>query len=82
MLHNIFLPAHSLLTLSYLSLSQCAFLIWCMLPMENNGSMVVYHRIIKPFVKKHESTIDEAFKTGAQLAGEATSKGKFSLMFQ
>lgn len=46
-----------------------------MLPMENNGSIIIYHRIIKPFVKKHESSIDEAFKTGQQLAGEAMSKG-------
>ena len=49
--------------------------MWCMLPMENNGSVVVYRRLIKPFVKKHEKTIDSAFKTTQQLAGEVASKG-------
>ena len=43
--------------------------------MENNGSVVVYRRLIKPFVKKHEKTIDSAFKTTQQLAGEVASKG-------
>ena len=57
------------------SLSQCGFLVWCMLPMENNGSVVIYHRLIKPFVKKHETAIDSAFKTTQQLAGEVASKG-------
>jgi receptor expression-enhancing protein 5/6 len=55
-------------------LAKCAFLVWCMLPMENNGSVIIYHRFIKPFVKKHESTIDTAFKTGQQLAGDVASK--------
>jgi receptor expression-enhancing protein 5/6 len=55
-------------------LAKCGFLVWCMLPMENNGSVVIYHRLIKPFVKKHETAIDSAFKTTQQLAGEVASK--------
>ena len=43
--------------------------------MENNGSVVIYRRIIKPFVKKHETTIDSALKSGQKLAGEVASKG-------
>ena len=50
-----------------------------MLPMENNGSVIIYRRLIKPFVKKHEHTIEEAFKAGEQLAGEVASKGEHQL---
>ena len=46
-----------------------------MLPMTNNGSVIIYHRVIKPFVKKHEKKIDEALSAGSQLAGEVASKG-------
>ena len=60
---------------SSLLLSQCAFLIWCMLPMENNGSIIIYHRLIKPFVKKHEKTIEGALDAGAKLAKEAGQQG-------
>lgn len=38
--------------------------------------MVIYHRLIKPFVQKHEGTIDDALRTGTQLAGEVASKGE------
>ena len=47
-----------------------------MLPMKNNGSVLIYHRLIKPFVKKHERSFEEAIKVGEELAGEVASKGK------
>lgn len=37
------------------SLFQCIFFIWCMLPIENNGSVLVYHKIIRPYFLKHQS---------------------------
>ncbi len=47
-----------------------------MVPMANNGSMVVYNRLIKPFVKKHEKTFDAAIDTASQAAGQAAGGGE------
>jgi len=41
-------------------LGKCIFLIWCMSPGSYNGSKVLYNRVIRPFVLKHESRIDGA----------------------
>lgn len=38
---------------SFLIGLQCAFLIWCMLPTEQNGSYIIYNRIIRPYFLKH-----------------------------
>ena len=56
-------------------LLQCGFLIWCMFPVANNGSVVIYHRLIKPFVAKHEKEIEGALNLGARYAREAGKKG-------
>ena len=58
---------------------QCAFLVWCMLPMANSGSMVIYHRLIKPFVKKHEKTLDSAVGTVTEVAQDISSKGEVAM---
>lgn len=55
---------------------QCAFLIWCMLPMANNGSEVIYHRIIKPFVHKHEKDFDSAIDVAGGLVKDVAGKGE------
>ncbi len=47
-----------------------------MLPMASNGSTIIYTRIIKPFVAKHEKTIDDALSAGKQLAKEAGKEGE------
>lgn len=44
--------------------------------MANNGSILIYHRIIKPFVKKHESELDSAFDAAGGLVKDAAGKGK------
>jgi receptor expression-enhancing protein 5/6 len=41
-------------------LGKCIFLIWCMSPGSYNGWNVIYTRIIRPFVLRHESKIDGA----------------------
>ncbi len=46
-----------------------------MLPMANNGSEVIYHRVIKPFVKKHEKEFDSAFDAAGGLVKDAAGKG-------
>ena len=55
-------------------LAKCAFLIWCMVPVANNGSMFIYHRFIKRFVKEHEKDFEDAISAGTQLAREAGKK--------
>ena len=40
-------------------LLKCAFLIWCMLPMEKNGSYVIYHRVVRPYFLKHHKATDK-----------------------
>lgn len=51
-------------------LAKCAFLIWCMLPMKNNGAFLIYTKIIGPFVRKHEGKIDEVVSMTEALARE------------
>ena len=46
-----------------------------MLPMANNGSEIVYHKIIKPFVKEHEKDFDSAISSASKVAREAAKKG-------
>ncbi|XP_003382355.1 PREDICTED: receptor expression-enhancing protein 5-like [Amphimedon queenslandica] len=51
-------------------LGKCVFLIWCMMPMANNGSAVIYHNFIKPFIKRHEKTFEKAIDMTSKLAKE------------
>jgi receptor expression-enhancing protein 5/6 len=39
-------------------LIKCIFFVWCMAPIENNGSVVVYYKVIRPYFLKHESVVD------------------------
>lgn len=36
-------------------LLKCIFFVWCMAPIENNGSVVMYHKVIRPYFLKHQS---------------------------
>ena len=47
-----------------------------MLPMANNGSCLIYHRIIKPFVKKHEKEFDGALDAAGGAMKDAAGKGE------
>lgn len=44
-----------------------------MLPISNNGSVVVYNRIIRPYFLKHQNTADEAIDRIADKAKELVS---------
>lgn len=44
--------------------------------MANNGASVVYHSIIRPFIKKHEKTFEKAIDITSQLAKEGAKDGK------
>lgn len=39
-------------------LLKCLFLVWCMWPVENNGSVIVYNTLLRPFLLQNESRID------------------------
>ncbi len=47
-----------------------------MMPIANNGSMFIYQKIIRPFVVKHEKTLDAAFDSATQLAKDAGKSGR------
>lgn len=38
--------------------------MWLMVPGANGGSNVLYQRLIRPFVIKHQSTIDQHVQKG------------------
>ncbi|EDV53622.1 uncharacterized protein Dere_GG12216 [Drosophila erecta] len=39
-------------------LLKCAFLIWCMLPIKQNGSTIIYHKLVRPYFLKHSESFD------------------------
>lgn len=59
-------------------LLKCVFFIWCMVPIENNGSTVMYNRLIQPYFKKYEQSADnilgQATEKIKQVAGDVISK--------
>lgn len=38
---------------------QTAFLVWCFIPIYNNGSIIIYTKFIRPYFLKHERDIDQ-----------------------
>jgi len=42
----------------FYTLSKCLFLLWLMVPGKNGGTYLVYNRVLRPFVLKHQSEID------------------------
>lgn len=50
---------------------QCVFFIWLFAPLEDNGSVVIYNRILRPRFLKYENRVDNA------MSG-LVDKGKFS----
>lgn len=43
----------------FYTLSKCLFLLWLMVPGKNGGTYLIYNRVLKPFVLKHQSSIDK-----------------------
>uniref|UniRef100_A0A8D8WAL1 Receptor expression-enhancing protein n=2 Tax=Cacopsylla melanoneura TaxID=428564 RepID=A0A8D8WAL1_9HEMI len=55
-------PAEFILSIfPFYWLIKCIFFIWCFAPIENNGSVFIYNRIIRPRFLEHESFINSAF---------------------
>jgi len=55
-------------------LSKCLFMVWCMAPMEANGSAVIYSKVILPLFKRHQSDIDKALEKATGKAGDMIDK--------
>ncbi|XP_068146948.1 receptor expression-enhancing protein 5 isoform X2 [Drosophila tropicalis] len=49
-------------------LLKCAFLIWCMLPMEQNGSVIIYNKLVRPYFLKHHHSVDKIIDDGMKKA--------------
>ncbi|XP_075216095.1 receptor expression-enhancing protein 5-like isoform X2 [Lycorma delicatula] len=55
-------------------LVKCVFFVWCFVPLENNGSVIIYHKVIRPIFLQHEEGIDNALSNMAACATKAISK--------
>ncbi|XP_049785051.1 receptor expression-enhancing protein 6-like [Schistocerca cancellata] len=49
-------------------LLKCMFFIWCFVPLEANGSMVIYRNVIRPYFIKHHAQVDSAMSNIADSA--------------
>ncbi|EDW09345.1 receptor expression-enhancing protein 5 isoform X1 [Drosophila mojavensis] len=55
-------------------LLKCGFLIWCMLPVENNGSVIIYNKLVRPYFLKHHASVDKIIDDGIRKAGNVLKK--------
>jgi receptor expression-enhancing protein 5/6 len=55
-------------------LSKVLFLVWCMAPLESNGSKIIYSSVILPLFRKHHGTIDSAISKAGDKAGDLFDK--------
>jgi len=55
-------------------LAKVIFLIWCFMPLENNGSMYIYSRVIRPVFLKNRQHVDNAFSSAVGAATNIASK--------
>merc|ERR1712227_669026 len=50
------------------------FPVWCMAPLESNGSKIIYTNVILPLFRKHHGTIDSAISKAGDKAGDLFDK--------
>lgn len=50
-------------------LLKCIFLVWCMLPVERNGSFIIYQRVVRPYFLKHHDYADSFLEKAKTTAG-------------
>lgn len=48
-------------------LAKIVFLVWCFVPIKNNGSMVIYTRIVRPFFLRNTSKVDKVLSQASNL---------------
>lgn len=62
-------PAEFILSIfPFYWLFKCIFFVWCFAPIENNGSVFIYNRIIRPKFLEHESLINTTFSKATDSA--------------
>ncbi|KAB0803652.1 hypothetical protein PPYR_00622 [Photinus pyralis] len=57
-------------------LAKCAFLVWLMIPVSFNGSLVIYNSIIKPYFLQYHGIVDDALDKAQKSANEALDAAK------
>lgn len=58
----------------FYTLSKCLLLLWLMVPGKNGGTYMVYNKIMRPFVLKHQSEIDKSLAKASESIKSALSK--------
>ena len=56
----------------FIFLFQCAFLIWCMSPLD--GSSTIYFKIVLPLFKRNQSKVDSFIDRAKEKAGGFTDQ--------
>eukprot|EP00058_Branchiostoma_floridae_P011584 XP_002597072.1 hypothetical protein BRAFLDRAFT_57028 [Branchiostoma floridae] len=62
-------------------LLKCLFLLYCMAPGSYNGSEMIYQRIIRPFVLRHQDKVDRFIDQAGKRAKEALDTEILILQF-
>lgn len=60
--------------------NQCIAFLFLMTPTKPNGSILIYEKLIRPYVLKHEKKLDQAFDAATDLAGDFANTGGFSVL--
>jgi len=50
------------------SLAKIAFLLWCMAPIQENGSVILFQKVVLPYYEKYSSDIDRMMAEAASSA--------------
>uniref|UniRef100_A0A1I8J2J2 Receptor expression-enhancing protein n=1 Tax=Macrostomum lignano TaxID=282301 RepID=A0A1I8J2J2_9PLAT len=58
---------------------KCIFLIYLMVPIQANGSVLLYNRVIRPFVIKHQKRIDDTIDKMQDAAGQLVNEAEGEL---
>jgi len=64
-------------------LLKCVFLLFCMAPIKCNGSVLIYNKVIRPFILKHQEKVDSGLRVAGQVGKDLLSEaenvaGKFA----
>lgn len=68
---------HLLFWIPLYTLTKCLFLLWLMVPGKNGGTYLVYNKVLRPFVIKHQDQIDKSLGQ-AREAVDKVIKDQFS----
>lgn len=55
----------------FYTLTKCILLLWLMVPGKNGGTYLVYNRVLRPFVLKHQNAIDNTVNKATDFAKNA-----------